>query len=142
MNWFRNILVKPPDLTGLAIGQAGERWTAFLYEKEGYRIIARNYAAFGKKQLGELDIVCIKGRILVAVEVKTRRNENFMQIEESIGKKKQNLLRRMIKIFVKKNPKYENFNLRIDVAAVLIDPVDNSIKSVRILRNVIEDSDA
>ena len=114
----------------------------FLYRKKGYQILDRNFVAFGTKQLGELDIICRKNKELVAVEVKTRKDERFMLIEESINRKKQQLLRRMILVYSQANPRYDGFDLRIDVAAVLIDPIDNSIKTVRILKNVIEDYDA
>ena len=139
MNLFNKYFLKPPDLQELSKGEAGERWAAFLYQKKGYKVIETNYKAFGKKQLGELDIICAKGGELVAVEVKTRSNENFMRAEESVNYKKQMLLRRMLKIFIQRNTRYSECNLRIDVAVVLINAIDNSINSVRILENVIED---
>ena len=131
---------RPPNLKGLKPGEAGEEWVAYLYRLKGNRIIARNYAVYGKKKLGEIDIICQDQNRLVMVEVKTRRDERFMSIIEAVDSRKQSFLRRMVKIFIQQNPKYENYPVQIDVAAVLIDPFDNQIRTVKIVENAIEDS--
>lgn len=113
---------------------------AYLYRLQGHKIIARNYTLYGKKKLGEIDIVCQKGRRIIVVEVKTRQDEKFMNIVEAIDWRKQTYLRRMAKLFMQQNPIYENFDIQIDVAGVLLDPFDNHVKSVRLLENAIEDS--
>lgn len=46
----------------------------------------------------------------------------------------------MAKLFVQNHPEYENFGLQIDIAGVLLDPVDNSIKSVKLISDAIEDT--
>ena len=137
--WLRKFFIRPPKLAGLKPGQAGEEWVSYLYRLKGYRLIARNYALYGKKKLGEIDIICRRSRNLVIIEVKTRRDENFMKIVEAIDWRKQSFLRRMAKLFLLKNPQFENYNLQIDVAAVLMDPFDNSVKTVKIIENAIED---
>lgn len=129
-----------PVLAGLKLGEAGEEWVCYLYKQKGYKILNRNYAVFSGKKLGELDIVCLDRKCLVIVEVKTRSGESFLPLEETVDWRKQSYLRRMAKLFVQNNPQYEGFALRIDVAAVLMDPVDNSVKSVKIIENAIEDS--
>lgn len=132
------LFLRPPELAGLSLGKKSEQWVAYLYQREGYKVLERNYALFGKKQLGELDIVCVRGRDLVAVEVRSRKRETFMAIEDSLTSQKQNRLRRMILLFVDKHPEYVDYNLRIDLAAVLLSPIDNSIESVRIIPNAVE----
>ena len=131
--------VEPPNLVGLKPGEAGEEWVAYLYRKKGFEIIARNYALFGKKQFGEIDIVSCQGRTLVLVEVKTRRSERFMPLEETLNFRKQNLLRRMAYLYLQQNPRYRHWEIQVDFAAVLMDEVDNFVKSVKIMENVIED---
>ena len=121
------------------LGEAGEQWVADLYRKKGCKIVARNYAIFWKKKIGEIDIVAASGRRLFMVEVKTRTSENFMPLEETVNFRKQNSLRRMAKLFVSQKPEYEDYDLQIDVAALLMDPFDNSVKSVRLIENAIED---
>ncbi|MDP3993535.1 MAG: YraN family protein [bacterium] len=120
-------------------GEAGELWVAYLYQNKGFEILARNYAIYGKKKLGELDIVCRQGKRLVIVEVKTRTSEGFMDIVETLNFRKQAYLRRMAKLFVQANPRFENFDLQVDFAAVLMS-LDNMVKSVKLIENVIEDT--
>ena len=134
--WRRE--VKPPDLKGLKPGEAGEEWVAYLYRKRGCEILKRNYALYGKKKLGEIDIICREGHRIIMVEVKTRRDENFMGIVEAVNAAKQGYLRRMTTLFLQANPKYDGYDIQIDVAAVLMDPFDNIIKSVKLIENAIE----
>lgn len=131
-------MLEPPELSGLKSGEAGEQWVAYLYQKNGFEILARNYALFGKKQFGEIDIVARRGPRLYIVEVKTRKNENFMPVEETVNFHKQTRLRRMAKLYLQQNPQYADWDIQIDVAAVLMDPFDNSIKSVKLIENAIE----
>lgn len=138
---LKSLLVRPPKLKNLETGQAGEEWVAYLYRLKGYKIIARNFAVYSRKKLGELDIICLSGTKLVIIEVKTRGNENFLPLEEAVHHRKRQYLRRMVKLYLNQYPKYGDFDVQIDVAGVLIDPVDNKIKSVKIIENAIEDSD-
>lgn len=138
---LRGLFVRPPELRGLSVGQAGEAWVAYLYEQKGCQIIARNYALYGRKKLGEIDVVCQKGKTLILVEVKTRADERFMGAEEAVDWRKQNYLRRMAKLFIQANPQYKDWDVQIDVATVLISPFDNSVKSVKLIENAIEDAD-
>lgn len=141
MNFLHRLFLRPPDLQGMAAGKAGEEWVAYLYRRKGYEIVARNYALYGQKKLGEIDLVCRERDRLILVEVKTRRTENFMNILEAVDWRKQSFLRRMAKLFIQHNPQYEQHKLQIDVAAVLLDPFDNSVKSVKLIENAIEDSE-
>lgn len=121
------------------IGELGEQWVADLYKKRGHKIICRNYTIFWKKKVGEIDIVAVSGRRLIMVEVKTRTSENFMPLEDTVNFRKQGYLRRMAKLYVQQNPDYENYDLQIDIAALLMNPFDNSVKSVKLIENAIED---
>ena len=56
------------------VGSKGEDRAAAHLMKNGYRIIARNWRA-GRK--GELDIICLDGKTLVFVEVKTATGSGF-----------------------------------------------------------------
>mgnify|MGYP001302931334 CR=1 FL=1 len=47
----------------------GERLAAEHLERQGFRIVERNY----RTRWGELDIIAFNGRVLAFVEVKTRR---------------------------------------------------------------------
>lgn len=63
-----------------ALGQQGEELAAQYLQTKGYRIITRNY----RTRYGELDIICEQKNILVIVEVKTRRSEQFGTAEEAL----------------------------------------------------------
>lgn len=132
--------IAPPDISQLAPGDAGEEWVAYLYQKGGFKVIARKYEVFSTKKLGEIDIVCLKRKRLHVVEVKTRRDERFMPLEETINYHKQSLLRRMAKLFVQNHPEYQHYGLQIDIAGVLLDPVDNFVRSVKLIPDAIEDT--
>lgn len=64
-----------------ALGEAGERRAAELLARAGYRIEARNVRAAGV----EIDLVVRRGRLVVFVEVKTRRGPGAGRPEESLG---------------------------------------------------------
>lgn len=112
----------------------------YIYRKKGYEILERNFEIFWKKKIGEIDIVASKGTRLFIVEVKTRKNESFMALEETVNFRKQSFLRRMAKLYLQQNPQYSGWGIQIDVAVVLLDPFDNIIKSVKIIKNAIEDA--
>lgn len=137
---FARPQIEPPKLEGLKPGQAGEEWVAYLYRKKGREILERNYAIFWKKKIGEIDIVAARGTRLFIVEVKTRKNENFMPLEETVNFRKQSVLRRMAKLYLQQNPQYDGWDIQIDVAAVLMDPFDNFVKSVKLIENAVEDA--
>lgn len=67
------------------LGQFGEEVAVEYLIKNGYKIIERNYRC----KLGEIDIIAKKYDLLIFVEVKTRRNNNFGYPVESITKEKQ-----------------------------------------------------
>ena len=51
-------------------GNLGENIACEYLEKDGYRIITRNFNCF----YGEIDIIAIKNSELIFIEVKTRKN--------------------------------------------------------------------
>jgi putative endonuclease len=69
----------------LKLGQIGEDKAADYLKKNGYKIIARRY----KCRSGEIDIIAIKKKKLVFVEVKTRSYNAFGGPLAAIGKAKQ-----------------------------------------------------
>lgn len=61
--------MKKSDKSTVSIGREGESFAAEYLEKNGYRLLCRNY----KGAHGELDIIAEKGAYIVFAEVKTRR---------------------------------------------------------------------
>ena len=63
-----------------ALGARGEALAAALLARAGYRIAARNVRAAGV----ELDLVAVRGGLVVVVEVKTRSGRGFGAPEEAV----------------------------------------------------------
>ena len=67
------------------LGRAGEDLAAAYLEERDYRIAARNY----RVPAGEIDIVAVKGRTVIFVEVKTRRSVRCGTPAQAVGWYKQ-----------------------------------------------------
>jgi len=74
--------------TAYRYGLAAEKIAAAYLRCKGYRIVAERYRNTG----GEIDIVALRGRTLVAVEVKAR--SSMAACEESITPFKQQVIER------------------------------------------------
>src|SRR5436190_10129324 len=74
---------QPPHL---GIGIQGEKLAARFLQKNGYKILYRNFRG---RTGGEIDLVCRHGDTLVFVEVRTRTREDFGRPFESIDHDKQ-----------------------------------------------------
>lgn len=122
-----------------SLGQWGEEYIAKEYKKKGFKILDKNYFNRKGKSLGEIDFIAVKGRDLAFVEVKTRTNTAFGRPAESVDMFKQQKLVRATKMFLKYNPKYRDYDYRIDVAELITD-LDRNVKDVNILVNAVEDT--
>ena len=67
------------------LGAFGEDAACRYLRRRGYKILDRNYAC----RLGEVDIVARKGRFVVFVEVKLRKNADFGAAAEYVTAAKQ-----------------------------------------------------
>lgn len=121
------------------LGRWGEDYIASLYERKGYRIFGKNLFNRIGKQLGEIDLVAVKGRDLVFVEVKTRTSSAFGSPAEAVTGWKQSRLVKACKYFLSGHPEFADYNCRIDVAELSTD-IDRNRKSVKIIENAVEDS--
>lgn len=93
------------------LGRAGEDRAARYFEERGYAILARNWRC----REGELDLVVADARALVAVEVKTRRGEDFGHPFEAIdGRKRARLWRLAVAYAAAHRVHVQGRRLRID----------------------------
>ncbi|MCX6784114.1 MAG: YraN family protein [candidate division WWE3 bacterium] len=99
------------------VGRAGETAACEYLSKRGYQIVERN---FNDIQWGELDIIAIKDKTLIFVEVKSRLSNQYGNPEEAVTKHKLSSLKRTANFYVMKHPYYPTL-LRIDVVAVILD---------------------
>lgn len=73
------------------IGNYGEQVAAAWLLSQGCRILARNYRG---PRRGEVDIIARSGKLLLFVEVKTRRRGSKIRGLDAVGKDKQQLIER------------------------------------------------
>jgi putative endonuclease len=94
-------------------GRAGEQLAARFLEKQGFRILNRNY----RNRLGEIDIVADDSGVLVFVEVRTLKESAGHTPEETIQWKKQQRLSRTALAYIQ-HKGLEEWPARFDVVAV------------------------
>ncbi len=111
------------------LGQAGEDRAARHLEKQGYRILERNYRA----SYGEIDLIAMHRGELVFVEVKTRRSGAFGAPELAVNLPKQARMVKAALAYIR----YKNLHqvpCRFDVVAI---NVENE-KGIEVIPNAFE----
>ncbi len=98
------------------LGAKGERLAASYLRDCGWEVLERNY----RTRLGEIDLVCRDHDTIVFVEVKTRTSSNFARPDESVTRRKQAKLRRLVEEYLLKH-RLESSDVRFDVLGVLLD---------------------
>jgi putative endonuclease len=100
----------------LAVGRLGEDRAASWYTEHGYRVIARNWRC----GIGEIDLVCRRGDVLVVIEVKARRASRHGQPFEAVTAAKQRRLRRLAGAYLRdQGPRRSFVEVRFDVVSIL-----------------------
>jgi len=96
-------------------GVRGEDAAAALYERRGYRVVARNWRC----AIGELDLVVARGELLVFCEVKARGGTRFGGGFDAVTMRKQRKVRAVAEAFLlatRARPQ----RTRFDVASVMV----------------------
>jgi putative endonuclease len=96
-----------------ALGVAGEERAAAHLAARGYRVLARNARA-GRV---ELDLVALRGRLLVIAEVKTRRSRTAGAPEEAVDFRKRERLVQGAAAWIAEHPRLRVAQVRFDVVA-------------------------
>jgi putative transposase len=105
--------VCPPSDPRRQLGDHGEDLAAAALKQQGYKILERNYVT----PLGEIDLVAWQGKVLVVVEVKTRKSTRFGSPQEAVSATKQGRLRRLADYYLKAK-RLTGSPVRFDVVAV------------------------
>ena len=105
----------PPSDPRRQLGDHGEDLAAAALQQQGYKILERNYVT----PLGEIDLIARQGKVLVVVEVKTRKTTRFGSPQESVSLTKQQRLRRLADYYLKDRRLTGN-PVRFDVVAVIL----------------------
>ncbi len=104
-------------------GRQGEsRAVAFLGER-GFEIVERN---FRYRRAGEIDIVAMKGDLLIFVEVKSRSGSSYGGPLYSISAKKKKTLRFIAQQFLTAHPEYHSRDItcRFDFISIEGDRIE------------------
>jgi putative endonuclease len=101
------------------LGKFGEEKAKEYLESKGYEFLVSNY----RYDRAEVDLIFKdeKNKIVIFVEVKTRRNREFGEPEESINAAKQNQIKKAAWGYISENVEFMDFDLRIDTLSVFLD---------------------
>lgn len=95
------------------VGDFGEDLASKFLTEKGYLILSRNYSC----KSGEVDIIAKISNILVFVEVKTRKNDDFIYAREAVNLKKQERIRSTARKYIfESRCRYEH--IRFDVIEI------------------------
>lgn len=94
------------------IGNIGEEKAVELLIKKGFSILERNY----RYKKAEIDIIAKYDTFLVFIEVKTRKNNDFGNPEETVSERKIELFQNAAEHFMIENN--INLMLRFDIIAI------------------------
>lgn len=116
------------------IGQLGEAAAVCYLQKNGFRILTRNY----RNRYGEIDIIACEKKQVCFIEVKTRASTSCGDPWEAVSAAKQNKIARLALVFLQEN-EWDNVQVRFDVVAVMVDQSGHA--EVEILRDAFEVND-
>ena len=108
-----------------AVGAWGEEVVAERYAQDGFEVIARNW----RVRDGEIDIVALRGDLLVVCEVKTRSRTDFGVPGFAVTAAKQRRIRRLAARFVNETA-LRGVRIRFDVAEVVGHPRSFSVNVI------------
>jgi putative endonuclease len=93
-------------------GEDAEFACCRFLESRGLKLVEKNYSC----RQGEIDIIMLDKGLLVFIEVRYRKNNNFGGGLESITPAKQNRLRHTAELYLQNNRHYKN--ARFDVVSM------------------------
>lgn len=94
-------------------GLWAEYLAAMIFRIKGYRIVAHRYKSPG----GEIDLIAVKKKSLVFVEIKARKKtEDGLY---AVGEKSRYRITKAARHFLALNPDYANFEMRFDVMVIV-----------------------
>ena len=110
------------------LGNTGEIIAKEFLISKGYDYLCSNY----KYMRREIDLIFKdeKSRTLIFVEVKTRKNKNYGEPEESVTRIKQEHLRTAALGYLAEKSNYRKYDLRFDVVTILINQSNKTINHI------------
>ncbi|HET6726234.1 MAG TPA: YraN family protein [Gammaproteobacteria bacterium] len=95
-------------------GEDAERLALGAARTRGLALVKRNYRC----KVGEIDLICEDGDVLVFIEVRYRRNTDYGLAAETVGHRKQMKIIRAAKQFLQRYPAWAVRPMRFDVVAI------------------------
>lgn len=114
------------------VGLAGEEAARLYLEKQGYKVIERNYRC----PLGELDLIALDERTTVIIEIRAKTGLSYGSPEESITADKGRRLLRLAQYYLKSKSKTDAPS-RIDLVAVMLNNNDLTVKSINHIKGIL-----
>ena len=105
-------------------GRQGERIAAAHLEKQGFRILEKNWQSSHQ----EVDIIARKDNLLLIVEVKTRSSVYFGEPEVSVTRTKQRMLIKAANHYILKNNL--DVEVRFDIISIIIKNDQHSLNHI------------
>jgi putative endonuclease len=104
-------------------GTLGENLATSYLEKQGYRLITRNF----HNRFGEIDLIALTPdkQTIVFIEVKTKTSNHFGSPEDMITQHKLQQVYRTSQIYLQSNTRYKNMSPRIDIITITLTPEKN-----------------
>lgn len=101
-----------------SFGRRGEEEAARHFEGLGFRIEERGYRC----KIGEIDLICTRGKLLVFAEVKARRSLAYGMPQEAVNARKIRQIRRTAAWYLTQGMRikrlYADFDMRFDIVEV------------------------
>lgn len=105
-------------MNNVELGAIGEQKACDFLKKQGYKILDRN-VRFNRQS--EIDIIAMKSKTVVFVEVKTRNDDTCGNPLEAITKSKYNNVKKGAMMYLEQSElEYDKF--RIDAVSVVLEP--------------------
>lgn len=132
MSKYFSLRSKNNKMSNLSFGNKGEDLACDFLEKNGYKILERNYRIRG----GEIDIITKDEEYLVFVEVKARYSHKYGLPIESVTPWKIKYLLKTAKFYLQKI-KWGNGPYRLDVVTIdYVESRENPL--IELIKNVTQ----
>lgn len=122
--------IRNKNLGKIRLGKIGENFACEYLTNHHYTVIERNF----QKRYGELDIIAVKDRTLIFLEVKTRTGRYFGLPEESVTPRKLREVTQTAAYYKLLHPELPD-RMRIDVIAIEL-ASDETLVAFRHIENV------
>ena len=97
------------------LGEFGEKYSAEYLKRKGYKILGRN-VRIGRS---EIDIIAKHRGLIVFIEVKTRSDDKYVDLIDSINKEQEEALIRGCEEYMNKK-ELVSFDYRFDMIGIII----------------------